>query len=169
MTAETPSPAKAQVALDVDGVQLTISLRVDQIPVVLDEPLTATWQVTSSGSAGFVGLAADRISGRLLGMSFRASLGGTDLGLADPTPEAGAVGGPATAHDLGAGDLILPVLVDDYLELAGLVDSPAVAGETLLKLTGHWDLPIAPDDRAILAASPTPVSLTVELPLDPGS
>ena len=144
-----------------DGVRLTVSVRVDRLPVVLGEPLTAIWAVTSGGSAAFVALAADRITGRILGLSFRASLPGTEVELADPAPEAGALGGPGTVHDLSAGSLTLPVLVDDYLDLGPLAQSPEAARAGVLTLTGHWDLQVAIDDHAALGATPTPVSLTL--------
>ena len=94
MPTQFPDRAEAQADVAADGVRLTVSVRVNRLPVVLGEPLRAIWAVTSGGSAAFVGLAADRITGRILGLSFRASLPGTDLELADPAPEAGAVGGP---------------------------------------------------------------------------
>ena len=165
MSTQLPDRADAQVDVSVDGVRLTVSVRVDRLPVVLGEPLTATWAVTSGGSAAFVALAADRITGRILGLSFRASLRGTDLDLADPTPEAGALGGPGTAHDLGTRDLTLPVLVDDYLDLGPL--SGLTRAETTLTLSCHWDLQAGLDDLAVLGATPTPVSLDLELPLTP--
>ena len=138
MSTQTPDRAEARTDVAVDGVRLTVSVRVDRLPVVLGEPLTAIWAVTSGGSAAFVGLAADRITGRILGLSFRASLRGTEVELADPAPEAGALGGPGTVHDLGAGDLTLPVVVDDYLDLGPLSESIGPAGATLV----HARLPL---------------------------
>lgn len=165
MSTQPPDRVQAQTEVDVDGVRLTVSVRVDHVPVILGEPLTATWQVTSGGAVAFVGLAADRITGRILGVSFRASLPGTDLDFVDPSPGAGALGGPGTAHDLSTGDLILPVVVDDYLDLGPLSESTDAAAQTTFTLTGLWDLQAGLDSLAVLGAAATPVSLALNLPL----
>ena len=161
MPTQSPDRAEARTDVTVDGVRLTVSVRVDRLPVVLGEPLSAIWAVTSGGAAAFVGLAADRITGRILGLSFRAAVPGTEDELVDPAPEAGALGGPGTVHDLGAGDLTLPVVVDDYLDLGPLSNSRS----EILKLTCRWDLQVGLDEFAVLGAAPTPVSLSLELPL----
>ena len=161
MSTQSSDQAEARADLTVDGVRLTVSVRVDRLPVVLGEPFRAVWTVTSGGSAAFVGLGADRITGRILGLSFRATVPGAEVELADPTPEAGSLGGPGTVHDLGAGDLTLPVLVDDYLDLGPLSQSQS----EMLNLTCRWDLQVGLDEFGVLGAAPTPISLSMELPL----
>ena len=72
-------------------------------------------------------------------------------------------------HDLGAGDLTLPVVVDDYLDLGPLSEATGSAGATSSRLACHWDLQVGLDDLAVLGATPTPVALNLELALDSSS
>jgi hypothetical protein len=153
--------ASPEQDLDVEGGPVRVGVAVEDEPVLAGGPVDVVWELRLLGAGPlFVALGGERVTGRLAGFSFTATLDGADVTFADPAAGSVDLGGPLGVQPVTADGPRIEVLVNQFLTLERMAAALPAGGEGRLELTCRWEARIAPDPPAAVAVAPRPVELT---------
>src|SRR4051794_12284197 len=147
--------------LDVEGGPVRGGVAVAGEPVLAGGPLDVVWEGRLLGARPLVvALGGERVTGRLAGFAFTATLDGADVTFDDPAADAVDLGGPLGVQPVTADGPRIEVLVNQFLTLERTVAALPDGGEAELELTCRWEARLAPDPPAAVAAAPRTVERT---------
>lgn len=159
----------AQEEIDVDGAVVESSVRVDAQPVLAGGPLDVIWRLRLVGAGPvYVALGGDRVTNRLAGFAFTATLVDSSVPFEDPAADQVDLGGPMGVQAVTPEGLDVDVFVNQFVTLEAARLALPTGGRGVLELACHWDLLLGPRPDAVFAAAPrsTDLRLQVELRRD---
>src|SRR3954452_3849099 len=99
--------------LDVEGGRVRVGVAVAGEPVLAGGPLDVVWEVRLLGAGPlFAALGGERVTGRLAGFAFTATLDRGDVAFDDPAAGAVDLGGPLGVQPVNADGPRIEVLVN---------------------------------------------------------